>query len=98
MCIRDRLTGRASRRKVVARQNVLPISFSLLGTLSTNERSERLDDPFHDLLGVAEQHHGVVAEEELVLDAGVARAHAALDEQHGAGAVSYTHLRAHETP
>ena len=37
------------------------------------------------LLGVAEQHHRVVAEEQLVLDAGVARAHAALDEQHGLG-------------
>src|SRR3954453_15023296 len=44
--------------------------------------SERLEDLVDDLLGVAEQHHGVVAEEQLVLHAGVARAHAALDEQH----------------
>jgi hypothetical protein len=36
------------------------------------------------LLGVAEQHHGVVAEEQLVLDPRVARAHAALDEEHRA--------------
>ena len=36
-------------------------------------------------LGVAEQHHRVVPEEELVLDAGIARPHASLDEQYGAG-------------
>src|SRR3954454_1562508 len=41
----------------------------------------------HHLLGVTEQHHGVVAEEQFVLDARVARAHPALDEQHGLGAV-----------
>src|SRR5437588_5412004 len=40
---------------------------------------QRLDNRVGHLLGVAEQHHGVVAEEELVFDAGVARAHAALD-------------------
>ena len=38
----------------------------------------RFHDPLHHLLRVRKQHHGVVAEEELVLDAGVARAHAAL--------------------
>src|ERR1700726_1477710 len=32
----------------------------------------RFDDLFRHLLGVTEQHHGVVAEEELVLDARVA--------------------------
>src|SRR5271166_635622 len=42
---------------------------------------QRLDDGVGHLLGVAEQHHRVVAEEELVLNAGVARAHAALDEE-----------------
>jgi hypothetical protein len=33
---------------------------------------ERLDDGFDGLLGVAEQHHCVGPEEQLVLDAGVA--------------------------
>src|SRR5215213_7897773 len=47
--------------------------------------SERLDDLFGHLLRVAEEHHRVVAEEQLVLDPGIAGAHAALDEQHGLG-------------
>jgi hypothetical protein len=46
------------------------------------------------LLGVAEQHHGVVAEEQLVLDAGIARGHAALDEQHGLGLFHVQHRHA----
>jgi hypothetical protein len=52
---------------------------------ANNRKLEPLHDPLDHLLGVAEQHHGVVAEEQLVLDAGIAAAHAALDEQHGAG-------------
>src|SRR3954453_6587532 len=48
-----------------------------------NSASQRLQDVIHHLLGVIEQHHGVVAEEPFVLDAGVARAHPALDEQNG---------------
>src|SRR6185312_17544864 len=43
---------------------------------------QRLDDFLAHLLGVAEQHHRVVAEEQLVLDAGIARGHRPLDEQH----------------
>src|SRR5262245_60190687 len=34
---------------------------------------QRLDDPFGHLLGVAKQHHGVVAVEQRVVDAGIAR-------------------------
>ena len=44
-------------------------------------RSEVLQDVVDDLLGIAEQHHGVVAEEHLVLDAGIAGAHGPLDEE-----------------
>ena len=36
--------------------------------------SQRLDDALGHLLGVAEQHHGVVAVEQRVVDAGIARA------------------------
>ena len=45
--------------------------------------ARRLDDILGDL-GVAEEHHGVVAEEQLVLDACITGSHAALDEEHGA--------------
>jgi len=41
---------------------------------------ERLDDFLAHFLGIAEQHHRVVAVEELVLDPGIARGHRALDE------------------
>ena len=44
-----------------------------------------LDDGFDHLLGVGEEHEGIVLEEQLVLDAGIARAHAALDEENGFG-------------
>src|ERR1700690_4023583 len=46
---------------------------------------QRLDDFFRHLLGVGKQHHGVVAEEQLILHPGITTAHAALDEQHGLG-------------
>src|SRR5215470_11937729 len=66
------------------------LSAALAGVPSSRPRkprsiasTQRLDDLFGHLLGVAEQHHRVVAEEQLVLDAGIARAHAALDEEHG---------------
>src|SRR5690606_21210279 len=45
--------------------------------------SEVLDDLFHHLLRIAEEHHGVVTEEEFVLHTRIARAHAALDEENG---------------
>ena len=35
--------------------------------------SKRLDDALGHLLGVAEEHHGVVAIEQRVVDAGIAR-------------------------
>ena len=34
---------------------------------------DRLEDALGDLLGVAEQHHGVVAAEQLIVDTGLAR-------------------------
>ncbi|MGH1557803.1 UrcA family protein [Caulobacter segnis] len=46
---------------------------------------KRLHDAFDHLLGVGEQHHRVVLEEQFVLDPGIARGHAALDEQDRAG-------------
>src|SRR5437763_13492933 len=48
---------------------------------------ERLDDFLAHFFGVAEQHHCVVAVEELVVDAGVAGGHRALDEEDGLGAL-----------
>ena len=58
----------------------------LMTPQTSDQRSlERLDDIFAHLLGVAEQHHRVVAVEQLVVDAGVARGHRALDEEHGLG-------------
>src|SRR5262245_15415557 len=42
---------------------------------------EVLQDRVDDLLAVAEQHHGVVREVALVLDTGLAGAHAAFDEE-----------------
>src|SRR5215468_4836978 len=46
-----------------------------------------VDNFFAHFLGVAEQHHYVVAAEELVFDAGVAGGRQALDEEHGLGAL-----------
>src|SRR5262249_32920440 len=46
---------------------------------------ERLHDVLAHHLGIGEEHHRVVAEEQLVVDAGIARGHAALHEQHGLG-------------
>ena len=43
----------------------------------------RADDLLGHLLGVAEQHHGVVVVEQAVLDAGIARGGRALDEERG---------------
>ncbi len=40
----------------------------------------RLHDGFRHFLRVAEQHHGVVAKEQLVIDAGVTGGHGAFDE------------------
>jgi len=39
----------------------------------TESRLHPLDDAFGDLLGVAEQHHGVVAVEQRIVDAGITR-------------------------
>src|SRR5580692_239619 len=47
--------------------------------------AQRLHDFFGHLLRIGEQHHRVVAEEQLVLDARVTGTHAALDEQHRLG-------------
>ena len=44
-------------------------------------RSHRLDDLLDHLLGIGEQHHGVVAKEQLVVDPGIARGQRALDEE-----------------
>src|SRR4051795_1209153 len=54
----------------------------------------RLDDVLGDLLGVAEQHHGVVAIEQRIVDAGIARSERALDEHHGAGLPDLEHRHA----
>src|SRR6478735_9721499 len=51
----------------------------LAGLPSRGVLSESLDDVLDALLGIAEEHGGVVAEEERVLDAGVARVHRALE-------------------
>ena len=64
---------------------LLPAPYCLICPLPF--ASQRLEDVVDDLLGVAEQHHGVVAEEQLVLHARIARTHAALDEQHRLGPV-----------
>src|SRR6185295_14715137 len=54
------------------------------------EVSHPFDDILGHLLGVAEQHHGVVAVEQRVVDARVTRSQRALDEHHGAG---FPHLQ-----
>jgi hypothetical protein len=56
--------------------------------------AERLDDFLGHLLAVAEQHHRVVAVEQLVVDAGIADAHRALDEQNGLGLLDVEHRHA----
>src|SRR5690606_34948548 len=43
----------------------------------------RLDDVLGHLLGIAQQHHGLVHEEQRIVDAGIARPQRALHEQHG---------------
>ena len=48
---------------------------------------DRLDDILGHLLGVAEQHHRAVLVEQRVVDAGIAGAERALDEQAGLGLV-----------
>ena len=48
-------------------------------------RSLSFNDMLDHLFRFAEQHHRVVAEEEFVLYTGIARAHAALDEQNSTG-------------
>src|SRR5215469_3008795 len=45
--------------------------------------AERFDDFLAHLLGVAKQHHRVVAEKELIVYAGIARSHRAFHEEHG---------------
>ena len=60
---------------------------SLPGAFRVSRRRpsvQRLDDLLAHLLGVAEQHHGVVGEEQRVIDARITRRHAAFDEQHRA--------------
>src|SRR3954453_16756289 len=47
--------------------------------------SPPLDDVLGHFLCVAEQHHGVVAVEQRIVDAGIARSQRTLDEHHGAG-------------
>jgi hypothetical protein len=56
--------------------------------------AQRLDDILGHLLGVAEQHHGVVAVEQGIVDAGIARGQRALDEHHGAGLPDLQHRHA----
>src|ERR1019366_8696483 len=60
----------------------------------TEQPLHRLDDTLGHFLGVAEQHPGVVAVEQRVVDAGVARCQRALDEHHGAGLPDLEHRHA----
>src|SRR5579884_250473 len=46
---------------------------------------QRLQNALDHFLGIAEKHHCVRLEEELVLDPRIARTHAAFDEEHGLG-------------
>src|SRR5690606_1516438 len=55
-----------------------------------------LDDTLGYLLGVAEQHHRVVAIEEGVVDAGIAGGERALEEHDGAGPPNFEHRLAVE--
>ena len=48
-----------------------------------SEKSERFDDVLNHLLSIRKKHHGVVLEEQLIFDAGIARPQRAFDEQHG---------------
>src|ERR1700679_1620874 len=48
------------------------------------DRLHPLDDILGHLLGVAEQHHGVVTVEQGIVDTGITRRQRALDEHHGA--------------
>ena len=48
---------------------------------------ERLDDALDHLLGIGQQHHGVVLVEQRIVDAGIAGSQRAFDEQTGASLV-----------
>src|SRR6516164_599428 len=61
---------------------------SWLALKSGRRLFERLDDLLAHFLGVAEQHHRIVAVEQLVLDAGITRGHRSLDEKNGLGALN----------
>src|SRR6266498_4179954 len=59
--------------------------------------AQRFYDLLGHLLGVAEQHHRIVAVEQFVVDAGIADpAHRALHEQHGARFLHVEHRHAVE--
>lgn len=47
-----------------------------------SEKSERFDDVLNHLLSIRKKHHGVVLEEQLILDSRIARTQRAFDEQH----------------
>ena len=64
------------------------------GARRRSRSGHRADDLLGHLLGVAEQHHGVVLVEQRVVDAGVARRHRALDEEHRLGLVDVEHRHA----
>src|SRR5258708_32388531 len=55
---------------------------------------QRLADLLGHLLGVAEQHHGVVAIEQRIVDAGISRRERALAEHDGAGLPYLQHRHA----
>jgi len=63
----------------VIAEMLVTFSFSMGSSLCARAAEEfrstkRLDDLFHHLLRVGEEHHGIVAIEELVVDAGIADA------------------------
>src|SRR5450830_195451 len=60
------------------------MSFSVRAMDPIGAPLHSLHDALGHFLGVAEQHHGVVAIEQRVVDAGIAGGERALDEHHGA--------------
>src|SRR3546814_4666623 len=82
-CVSPESTFPISSVTVQPSASVVPTITSSLPGQSMPSVPQRLDDLLAHLLGVAEQHHGVVAEEQLVLDAGIAGRHRALrSEEH----------------
>ena len=102
----DRAKGRAPTRtpassnssasfsKVSAADNSFADRNTVAHEIERHAAHIAFDDLFRHLLGVAEQHHRVVAIEQRVVDAGIARRHAALDEHHGVGLPHFEHRHA----